>query len=55
MMIVSYRSRLGGLGDLLESIPRNRKPSAKDLVVQADLSSTNLISDPDLLSVDAID
>ena len=49
-LIVFYRSHLGGLGNLLESILRNRKPSAKDLIVQADLSTTNLIKDPDLLS-----
>jgi hypothetical protein len=49
-LIVFYRSHLGGHGDLLESILRNRKRSAKDLIVQGDLSPTNLIKDPDLLS-----
>ena len=49
-LIVFYRSHIGGHGDLLESILRNRKQSAKDLIVQGDLSSTNLIKDPDLLS-----
>lgn len=49
-LIVFYRSHLGGHGDLLESILRNRKPSAKDLVVQGDLNPTNLVKDPDLLS-----
>jgi hypothetical protein len=48
-LIVFYRSHLGGLGNLLESILHNRKPSAKDLIVQADLSTTNLIRDPELL------
>jgi ribosomal protein S17E len=48
-LIVFYRSHLGGLGNLLESILHNRKPSAKDIVVQADLSATNLIRDPELL------
>lgn len=49
-LIVFYRSHLGGCGDLLESILHDRKPSAKDLIVQADLSTTNLIRDPELLS-----
>jgi len=49
-LIVFYRSHLGELGNLLESILHNRKPSAKDLIVQADLSTTNLIKDPELLS-----
>jgi len=48
-LIVFYRSHLGGCGNLLESILHNRKPSAKDLIVQADLSTTNLIRDPELL------
>ncbi len=49
-LIVFYRSHLGGFGNLLESILHNRKASAKDLIVQADLSTTNLIKDPELLS-----
>jgi hypothetical protein len=49
-LIVFYRSHLGGHGDLLESILRNRKPSAKDLIVQGDLNPTNLVKDSDLLS-----
>lgn len=48
-LIVFYRSHLGSLGNLLESILRNRKPSAKDLIVQADLSTTNLIRDRELV------
>jgi transposase len=48
-LIVFYRSHLGGLGNLLESILHNRKPSAKDVIVQADLSTTNLIRDPELV------
>jgi hypothetical protein len=49
-LIVFYRSHLGGLGNLLESILHNRKPSRKEVIVQADLSTTNLIRDPELLS-----
>jgi hypothetical protein len=48
-LIIFYRSHLGSCGNLLESILQNRKPSAGDLIVQADLSTTNLIKDPELL------
>ena len=48
-LIVFYRSHLGGCGDLLTSILQNRNPSAKDVIVQADLSTTNLIRDEELL------
>jgi len=48
-LIVFYRSHLGGCGDLLESILKSRKPSAGDLILQADLSTTNLIRNPELL------
>lgn len=49
-LIVFYRSHLGGFGNLLEPILHNRKPSAKEVVVQADLNPTNLIRDSKLLS-----
>ena len=49
-LIVFYRSHLGGCGNLLELILHNRNPSAKDLIVQSDLSTTNLIRDPALVS-----
>jgi hypothetical protein len=48
-LIVFYRSHLGGLGNLLESILRRRNPAARDVIVQADLSTTNLVKDPELL------
>jgi hypothetical protein len=48
-LIVFYRSHLGGLGNLLESILLRRSPAARDVIVQADLSTTNLVKDPDLL------
>jgi hypothetical protein len=48
-LIVLYRSHLGGCGNLLESILQRRSPSAGDLILQADLSKTNLIRDPELL------
>lgn len=48
-LIVFYRSHLGGLGNLLESILRRRNPAARNVIVQADLSTTNLVKDPELL------
>ncbi len=49
-MIVFYRSHLGSLGNLLEMLLRKRKASARELTVQADLSTTNLVADPRLTS-----
>jgi len=48
-LIVLYRSHLGSLGNLLESILRSRSPSAREVILQADLSTTNLVRDPELL------
>jgi hypothetical protein len=48
-LIVFYRSHLGGCGNLLESVLKSRSPSACDVTIQADLSTTNLVSDPELL------
>lgn len=52
--IVFYRSHLGSLGNLLEMLLRRRKASARELTVQSDLSTTNLITDPELTSRFAI-
>jgi hypothetical protein len=49
-LIVFYRSHLGSCGNLLESILRSRNPSAREVILQADLSTTNLINDPELLA-----
>jgi len=49
-LIVYYRTHLGAFGNLLESILHNRNPSAKQVIVQSDLSTTNLINDSELLS-----
>ena len=49
-LIVFYRSHLGGCGNLLDSILRRRSPSAREVTLQADLSTTNLVSDPELLA-----
>ncbi|MEE8410696.1 MAG: transposase, partial [Myxococcota bacterium] len=48
--IVFYRSHLGSLGNLLEMLLRKRKASARELTVQSDLSTTNLVVDPELMS-----
>jgi hypothetical protein len=49
-MIVFYRSHLGSLGNLLEMLLRKRKSSAREVTVQSDLSTTNLVTDPELTS-----
>jgi len=49
-LIVLYRSHLGGCGNLLESILHSRSPGAREVTLQADLSTTNLVSDPELLA-----
>ena len=43
--IVFYRSHLGSLGNLLDVILPHRSPENHQLVVQSDLSTTNLITD----------
>ncbi|MFW5684931.1 MAG: IS66 family transposase [Spirochaetota bacterium] len=48
-LIVFYRSHIGGCGNLLESILANRNPKLKKVVLQGDMSSTNLINNPRLL------
>jgi hypothetical protein len=47
--VVFYRSHLGGMGNLLDAILPHRHPENRDLVVQSDLSTVNLISDPVVL------
>lgn len=51
-LIVFYRSHLGGCGNLLESIlrSRSRSPATREVILQSDLSTTNLVHDPDLLT-----
>lgn len=48
--IVFYRSHLGSLGNLIEMLLRKRKRAARKLTVQSDLSTTNLVTDPELTS-----
>jgi hypothetical protein len=49
-LIVFYRSHLGSFGNLLESLLRMRNRKARDVIVQGDLSSTNLVTSSDLLA-----
>ena len=48
-LIVLYRSHLGSHGNLLESLLEFRNPKVQHLVVQGDLSRTNLVASPHLL------
>lgn len=48
-LIVLYRSHLGSFGNLLESILRWRNPTRRDVSIQGDLSTTNLVTDAELL------
>lgn len=43
-LIVLYRSHLGSLGNLLEILLEKRKPALREVVIQSDLSTTNLVS-----------
>jgi hypothetical protein len=45
-LIVLYRSHLGSFGNLVEDLLRLRNPAAKDVILQGDLSTTNLVADP---------
>jgi hypothetical protein len=49
-LIVFYRSHLGSFGNLLESLLRKRNRKARNVIVQGDLSTTNLVTSRDLLS-----
>lgn len=49
-LVVFYRSHLGSFGNLLESILSKRSRKARNVIVQGDLSSTNLVTSPELLS-----
>jgi len=49
-LIVFYRSHLGSFGNLLESILHSRTARHKDVTVQSDLSTTNLVRDCELLN-----
>ena len=50
-LVVFYRSHIGSLGNLLEMLLARRKPKKRKLIIQADLSTTNLVTDPRLTSL----
>jgi hypothetical protein len=47
-LVVFYRSHLGSCGNLFESLLRSRDPKRRSLVLQGDMSSTNLVTDSEL-------
>jgi hypothetical protein len=47
-LIVFYRSHLGGCGNLLESILRHRDVKRREVILQTDLATTNLVTSPEL-------
>ena len=47
-LIILYRSHLGSLGNLLEILLEKRSPALKEVVIQSDLSTSNLIANKDL-------
>ena len=49
-LIVFYRSHIGGFGNLLSMLLTRRDPEWKDLIIQSDLSTVNLVSDIELAS-----
>ena len=49
-LIVFYRSHLGSCGNLIESLLESRDSKHRDLVLQGDLSTSNLVTSPDLLA-----
>jgi hypothetical protein len=49
-LIVFYRSHLGSCGNLFESILTERDPGLRKVILQGDMSTTNLVTAPDLLA-----
>jgi hypothetical protein len=49
-LIVFYRSHLGSCGNLFESVLESREAKRTDLVLQGDLSTSNLVTSEDLLA-----
>jgi hypothetical protein len=47
-LIVLYRSHLGGFGNLLETLLRQRSPKRRALTIQSDLATVNLVADDEL-------
>ena len=48
-LVVFYRSHLGSCGNLFESLLGGRDPKLKEVVLQGDLSSSNLVTSKELL------
>lgn len=46
--IVFYRSHIGSFGNLLEALLAKRKTKNKEVVVQSDLATVNLVTDPEI-------
>jgi hypothetical protein len=53
-LIVFYRSHLGSCGNLFEHILKSRDPRHRKVILQGDLSTTNLVTAPELLARFAI-
>ena len=49
-LIVLYRSHIGSFGNLLEHILRSRAAELRKVIVQGDLSTTNLVTAPELVA-----
>jgi hypothetical protein len=49
-LLVFYRSHLGGCGNLFEALLHSRRRTARAVTLQGDLSSTNLVTSPELLN-----
>jgi len=49
-LTVFYRSHIGSCGNLFESILKRRDPKHRQLILQGDMSTTNLVTDPALLA-----
>ena len=47
-LIILYRSHLGSLGNLLEILLEKRSPALKEVVIQSDLSTANLVANKEL-------
>ena len=49
-LIVFYRTHFGGLGNLLDMLLKRRNPKYSKVTVQSDLSTVNLVTNPELTS-----
>jgi hypothetical protein len=49
-LIVLYRSHIGSCGNLFERFLKMRDPGLRNVILQGDLSTTNLVTAPELLS-----